>query len=328
MLKAHSRPLTRVKFNPDGDLLASCAKDNQPMLWRVSNGERIGTYNGHVGTVFDCDFSLDSKLFLTGSADRSVILWDTETGVGLKKYDFTSGIRTVDFALGDKLFLAAQDQTFKQTPTVHIFRINDDVHESSTDPILSFPQSCRVNIAKWGPLNESIITAGEDGIVRIIDAETGQVQKTDRDWKENVGHKKEITDLQYNKDKSLIITASRDATAKVWDSRTLQLIKTLRADRPLNSSCFSPKYNQVILGGGQDAMEVTTTSAKSGHFETDFFHLVYEQFMGSVKGHFGPINTLAFNPQCTSFASGSEDGYVRLNPFPKKYKMQSAQNLG
>ena len=77
--------------------------------------------------------------------------------------------------------------------------------------------------------------------------------------------------------------------------------------------------NQAILGGGQEAMNVTVTSAKVGHFEVDFHHLVYEHKLGSVKGHFGPVNTLAFAPDGKSFVSGSEDGYVRLHHFDKEY---------
>ncbi len=31
-------------------------------------------------------------------------------------------------------------------------------------------------------------------------------------------------------------------------------------------------------------------------FEVDFFHIVYQQKLDSVKGHFGPVTTLAFSP--------------------------------
>jgi WD40 repeat protein len=37
------------------------------------------------------------------------------------------------------------------------------------------------------------------------------------------------------------------------------------------------------------------------------------------QGHFGPINSLAFNPDGKSFASGSEDGYIRLHHFDTDY---------
>jgi translation initiation factor 3 subunit I len=53
---------------------------------------------------------------------------------------------------------------------------------------------------------------------------------------------------------------------------------------------------QVVLGGGQEAMEVTTTTTKAGKFDARFYHLVFEEEIGRVKGHFGPINSLAFHP--------------------------------
>ena len=64
---------------------------------------------------------------------------------------------------------------------------------------------------------------------------------------------------------------------------------------------------------------MTTTSGKVGKFETRFFHLVYEEEFGTVKGHFGPINALAINPNGFSYASGAEDGYIRLHFFDKSY---------
>jgi translation initiation factor 3 subunit I len=48
---------------------------------------------------------------------------------------------------------------------------------------------------------------------------------------------------------------------------------------------------QVLLGGGQEAMKVTTTSRRQGKFETRFWHKIFEEEIGRVKGHFGPINT-------------------------------------
>jgi translation initiation factor 3 subunit I len=32
-LKGHSRPITKVKFNREGDLLVTCGKDFTPQLW-------------------------------------------------------------------------------------------------------------------------------------------------------------------------------------------------------------------------------------------------------------------------------------------------------
>jgi len=55
LLKGHNRPITFIKFNRDGDLLFSAAKDYQVTVWYTHNGERLGTYNGHAGAVWCLD---------------------------------------------------------------------------------------------------------------------------------------------------------------------------------------------------------------------------------------------------------------------------------
>ena len=76
-------------------------------------------------------------------------------------------------------------------------------------------------------------------------------------------------------------------------------------------------------------MEVTTTSTRVGKFEARFYHLVFEEEFArvmhsthfltyylspeQVKGHFGPINSVMFTPDGKGYASGGEDGYVRVH---------------
>lgn len=100
-------------------------------------------------------------------------------------------------------------------------------------------------------------------------------------------------------------------------------------------------------------MNVTTTSLRQGKFETRFWHKIFEEEVGRVKGHFGPINTsvpfaleflpaltqlrssstrhlvlplstlctfsIAVHPQGTSYASGGEDGFVRVHHYDESY---------
>lgn len=42
LLKGHERSITQLKYNREGDLLFTCAKDNKPTAWFSSNGERLG----------------------------------------------------------------------------------------------------------------------------------------------------------------------------------------------------------------------------------------------------------------------------------------------
>lgn len=71
-LQGHTRALTRVRINHDGDLLFTASKDHNPSVWFLENGERIGTYNGHSGVIWDIDVSWDTKYLVTSSGDPSV----------------------------------------------------------------------------------------------------------------------------------------------------------------------------------------------------------------------------------------------------------------
>merc|ERR550534_3031613 len=132
-------------------------------------------------------------------------------------------------------------------------------------------------------------------------------------------HQKAVSDMQMSKDGTMLISSSKDTSAILWDADTLEELKTYKTERPVNSAAISPIRDHVVLGGGQEAMDVTTTSTRIGKFDARFFHMVFEEEFGRVKGHFGPINSLAFHPDGKSFSSGGEDGYVRIQSFDPSY---------
>uniref|UniRef100_A0A8I3N1I0 Serine-threonine kinase receptor-associated protein n=1 Tax=Canis lupus familiaris TaxID=9615 RepID=A0A8I3N1I0_CANLF len=126
-------------------------------------------------------------------------------------------------------------------------------------------------------------------------------------------HSQQINDIQLSRDMTMFVTASKDNTAKLFDSKTLEDQKTFWTEHLVNSAALSPNYDHVVLGGGQEAMDVTTTSTRIGKFEARFFHLTFEEEFGRVKGHLGPINSVAFHPNGKSYSSGGEGGYVHIH---------------
>ncbi|CAN6468751.1 unnamed protein product [Victoria cruziana] len=317
LMKGHERPLTFLKYNRDGDLLFSCAKDHTPTLWFADNGERLGTYRGHNGAVWCCDVSRDSKRLITGSADQSAKLWDVETGTQLYSFGFAAPARAVEFSEGNKLAVITTDPFVELPSAIHVKRIAKDPSEQIGESVLIIkgPQG-RINRAVWGPLNKTLVSAGEDAVIRIWDSETGKLL---RESDKETGHQKTITSLSKSSDGSHFITGSQDKSAKLWDMRTLTLLKTYVTERPVNACAISPLLDHVVFGGGQEASHVTTTDRRAGKFEAKFFHKILQEEIGGVKGHFGPINALAFNPDGRSFTSGGEDGYVRLHHFDPDY---------
>jgi len=315
MLKGHEGPITKIKYNREGDLLFSCArKDKKPCVWFTDNGERLGNFIGHEGAVWDMDVDFTSTRLLTASADRTCKLWDVSNGKELFSFGHASSVRSCAFAQGGKMILTVQENNFNAPAAIFIYNV-DSEGEQSAEPVreMSSPETGRITCAMWGNLNHHIISSDATGAIRKWNVETEEEEEKVQ------AHTKEIRHMQFSQDRTMFITASIDRTAKLFDTKTLKCLKTYKSDRPLNSAAISPLMNQVIVGGGQDALNVTMTSSKVGHFEVDFMHMVYMDFMGSVKGHFGPVNTVAFSPDGTHYASGSEDGYVRLHHFDKNY---------
>ncbi|KAH9745860.1 eukaryotic translation initiation factor 3 subunit I [Citrus sinensis] len=239
---------------------------------------------------------------ITGSADQTAKLWNVETGAQLFTFNFDSPARSVDFAVGDKLAVITTDPFMELNSAIHVKRIARDPADQGGESVLILkgPQG-RINRAVWGPLNRTIISAGEDAIVRIWDTELTSISnlQTGKLLKESdkeTGHKKTITSLAKAADGSHFLTGSLDKSAKLWDARTLELIKTYVTERPVNAVTMSPLLDHVVLGGGQDASAVTTTDHRAGKFEAKFFDKILQEEIGGVKGHFGPINALAFNP--------------------------------
>jgi len=317
MLKGHEGPITKVKYNREGDLLFSCArKDKKPVVWYADTGERLGTYEGHEGAVWDCDIDFSSTRLLTASADRTARLWDVQGGKELFAFQHGASVRSCGFAEGSRMILTVQEDNFNCTPAIFIYNVADDMEEQTDEPVREmYGDTGKINCAHWGgcAANTYIFSGSDDGTVRKWNVERGEEEMKVQ------AHMKPVRSIQFSKDKSMFITASLDHTAKLFDAKNMKCLKTYKSDRPLNSASMSSLMNHVIVGGGQDAMNVTTTSSKVGHFQVDFFHTVYMEYMGHVKGHFGPVNTCSFSPDGKGYASGSEDGYIRLHHFDKEY---------
>lgn len=314
MLQGHERSITQIKYNREGDLLFSCSKDNKPNVWFTVNGERLGTYNGHQGAVWCLDVDWTSTKFVSGGGDMSLRLWSVETGTELAKIDTNSSVRSCHFSFsGNQVAYATDSQLGYDS---ELFIIDSRIIDSSLNqskPTFSLPMKhSKITSMLWF-LDDTIITGHENGLVSSYDMRMGKELVSAKD------HTLGIKDMQMSRDGTMFITASKDTTAKLFDSDTLTCLKTYKTERPVNSAAISPIFDHVVLGGGQEAMDVTTTSTRSGKFDSRFFHLIYEEEFARLKGHFGPINSLAFHPDGKSYASGGEDGFVRVQVFDPSY---------
>lgn len=314
LLHGHERPITQIKYNREGDLLFSSAKDATPNVWFSLNGERLGTLQGHAGAVWCLDVNWETTHLMTGAADNTLRIWDISLGKEIGCIEAVSTVRTCGYSFSANVAAFATDTHRKQVCEMNVIdcRITDSF---GSEPILHIPSVIhKITALQWGPVDEKIITGHENGQICQWDLRTGKMVN-DVFGHQNAG----INDLQLSKDGMMFITASSDYTAKLFDSESLMHLKTYQTERPVNSAAISPILDHVVLGGGQEASVVTTTSTRIGKFDSRFYHLVFEEEFARVKGHFGPINSLAFHPDGKSYATGGEDGYVRLQSFDQSY---------
>lgn len=326
-LSASTRPITTVQINRNGDMLFATGKDGVTSTWYTDIGERLGTYDGvHRGAVYDLDVDFDSKLILTGGADCKLGVWNVTTGTLLRMVNLQDRVSAVKWACGDQSFLVCTVSQNKSQTLVYDFDPDIWAQGEAVQPRICFPSKGtqghvgKINAALWGPVNNYIFTAGEDGTIRQWDMTGNEVQRVDF----NPNGSTVITSLSISPDNTMLCASGRDGTARLFDIQSLKCLRVFRSGKPLNCALLHPTLDCIIVCGGIAEHEVAIKAHSKGTFEVEFFHTIFEEKIGEVKtGHISPITCMAMNHDGSLWATGAVEGAVRLftmpSGFEKKY---------
>ncbi|GME28858.1 hypothetical protein GTA08_BOTSDO12282 [Neofusicoccum parvum] len=309
----HSRPITHISFSSvidDDYYLISACKDNNPMLRNGVTGDWIGTFLGHKGAVWSSRLSSDATLAATGSADFSAKVWDTQTGEALHTLEHEHIVRAVAFpnqphpqilatgTVGKRLriFDLSRSSSAASSPTEAngvppaSFEIGSGVHQGSIKSIV------------WANDPNIIITASEDKKIRWWDLRTQStigehaVDGTFGSCElENIGTE--------GSQGGGILSVAAGKTAYFFDGRQpATLVKSVTTKYDLASVALHSAQGKFVAGSSSD------TWVHVFDFDT-------EEELEIGKGHHGPVWTTMFSPDGKLYATGSEDGTVKLWKF-------------
>ncbi len=179
--------VTGVCFDASGTKLAAASADEIAEIWSLHpdgnpQGETV-TFRGHAGAVLALAFSPSGKSIVTASADRSLKVWSATDGHLLRTFtQHTEAVHALAFRPA---------KTDTEGPPAICASGGDDRTVRVWQPEIG--RMVRIVRQHDGPIfalawrtdGSAIFSAGKEGIIRCIDAESDAVQwarKTHEDW--------------------------------------------------------------------------------------------------------------------------------------------------
>ncbi|XVF88440.1 hypothetical protein PTKIN_Ptkin19aG0051300 [Pterospermum kingtungense] len=282
----HSRPVVDLFYSPvtpDGFFLISASKDSSPMLRNGETGDWIGTFEGHKGAVWSVWLDTNALRAASASADFTAKVWDALTGDVLHSFEHKHIVRACAFSEDTHLLLTGGVEK--------VLRVYD-LNRPDAPPREVDKSPGSVRTVAWMHSDQTILSSCTDmGGVRLWDVRSGKMVQT-------LETKSSVTSAEVSQDGRYITTAD-GSTVKFWDANHFGLVRSYNMPCTVESASLEPKYGHKFIAGGED-MWVRVFD----------FHTGDE--IACNKGHHGPVHCVRFSPGGESYASGSEDGTIRI----------------
>jgi len=266
--------------------LTSASKDGQPQLRNGATGDWIGTFQGHKGAVWACVLNDSAFVAATASADFTARVWNAVTGDELHQFPHKHIVRTVAFERG---LTASRLVTAGPERLVRVFNLaRPDL------PPVELPKAPdSVRCVAWSGDNNNLLVSYLDrNGVDVWDLRAGG----------NIVHTLEtkgpVTSIDMPHGGQYVVTAD-GSDISLMDGKTFEAIKTHSVDGyAVESASYCPEKGRFVAGGSD--MWVHLYDFDSG------------QELESGRGHHGPVHCVRFAPGGGTYASGSEDGTIRI----------------
>src|SRR5262245_56993062 len=167
----------------------------------AARGQEKAILKGHGHTVSAAAFSPDNKTLATGSWDKTIKLWETDTGKPLHTLTgHADWVLSLRFASEETLIAASPRDLKAWDLKANKERWTKDFHRQFNAAVLTLSAD-----------GQQLACGGRDGIVRVW-----HIDKAEPRWS-LTGHQNWVSSLAFSKDGKRLAAGGRDGALRVWD---------------------------------------------------------------------------------------------------------------
>lgn len=279
------------------------------MLRDGLTGDWIGTFIGHKGAVWSSRLSEDATLAATGSADFTAKVWDTFTGEALHTLEHNHIVRAVAFPPQERPQVLATGGMEKKLRVYDLSRTSNGTPSASATNGVDTTPSYEIGAGEHQAAIKSIIWSRDPNILT-----TAADDKKIRWWDLRTRSAIALYDIDGLPGSCELNTSAGDASEGIVSvaagkniylfdgGRPGQLVKHIKTEREIASVAVNVEARKFVTGSPSDTW-------------VHVWDLDTEAELETGKGHHGPVWTTCFSPDGKLYATGSEDGTVKLWKF-------------
>lgn len=253
----------------------------------------VHTLKHHAGAVNAIAISPDSQTLATASDDRTILLWDLETGKPLYAFFQPEPALTVAIsANGKTLVSGGLDKTITRW-RLETKQFLDTLSSSNS----AHSHSGFVYSLAMSADGKTLVSGSADNTIRVwrYDDRTF-VEKLKRTLN---GHTDTVFSVAISANGSTLVSGSADRTIRVWN--------LTRWEHPRILTGHSGWVNSIAIS--PDGQTIASASADS---TIKLWNLQTGELLCTLEGHLAAVISLSLSPGGRILASSSKDGTVKL----------------